>query len=117
MQVLAGDVSGAVELHNYYHQIWNAFGAMPERFNWNLQVPEIAIYPLRPELAEATYLLYRATRDPHYLRVGASIIADIEVHCGLPRLLTRNTHGLSAATLRYMMLRPKAKKTEWKASS
>ena len=42
-------------------------------------MPEVPIYPLRPELAEATYLLYRCTRDPHYLRVGAELLTDIEV--------------------------------------
>eukprot|EP00047_Mylnosiga_fluctuans_P014893 m.41922 g.41922 ORF g.41922 m.41922 type:complete len:515 (-) comp5693_c0_seq1:254-1798(-) len=90
VQVLAGDVAGAAQLHAYFQQIWTAYGALPERFNWQQQVPEIAVYPLRPELAEATYLLYRATRDPHYLTVGAAIVADLEAHarvaCGFATL-------------------------------
>ena len=44
------------------------------------QTPEFNIYPLRPELAETTYTLYRATQDPFYLHVGARMIDDIEVN-------------------------------------
>ena len=51
---------------------------MPERYNWHLKQAEINFYPLRPELAEATYLLYRATKSPFYLHVGRQMIDDIE---------------------------------------
>jgi hypothetical protein len=47
------------------------------------QTATFPIYPLRPELAEATYSLYRATRDPHYLHVGAAMLDDLEVREGL----------------------------------
>ena len=35
-------------------------------------------YPLRPEFIESTYFLYRATRDPLYLQIGARIARDLE---------------------------------------
>jgi len=39
----------------------SAFGALPERYNWQLQAPDVLFYPLRPELVESTYLLYQVT--------------------------------------------------------
>ena len=38
-------------------------------------LPEYRAYVFT-ELAEATYLLYRATRDPFYLRVGAEMVCN-----------------------------------------
>lgn len=97
LQVLAGDLAGAVHLHDYFWQVWQQHGAMPERFDWQRQTPVYSIYPLRPELAEATYSLYRATRDPHYLRVGAAMLDDLETHtkvrCGYATL-----HDVSSKT-------------------
>lgn len=37
-------------------------------------------YPLRPELAESTYYLYRATSDPTYLMVRCVVVAVEELH-------------------------------------
>lgn len=50
------------------------------------RVPEVAFYPLRPELAESTYMLYRATRNPFYLHVGREMLQSLNtftrVRCG-----------------------------------
>uniref|UniRef100_A0A667X0Q2 alpha-1,2-Mannosidase n=1 Tax=Myripristis murdjan TaxID=586833 RepID=A0A667X0Q2_9TELE len=59
LQVLSGDVENAICLHAFYYAIWRRFGALPERFNWQLQAPDVLFYPLRPELVESTYLLYQ----------------------------------------------------------
>ena len=40
-------------------------------------MPDVYFYPLRPEFAEATYYLYRATKNPFYLHVAKSIIENI----------------------------------------
>ena len=37
-------------------------------------------YPLRPELVESTYLLYRATKNPFYLHVGRDILHSLNNH-------------------------------------
>lgn len=108
LQVLAGDIHNAIKLHRMYLKLWNYYGAIPERWNYNsqrsspyfnyLQRPysegdlaegfdneqtdEILLrnsislewYPLRPEFIESTYYLYRATKDPLYLRVGESFL-------------------------------------------
>uniref|UniRef100_A0AAQ6ICW1 alpha-1,2-Mannosidase n=1 Tax=Anabas testudineus TaxID=64144 RepID=A0AAQ6ICW1_ANATE len=61
LQVLNGDVDNAICLHAFYYAIWKRFGALPERYNWQLQAPDVLFYPLRPELVESTYLLYQVT--------------------------------------------------------
>lgn len=38
---------------------------------------ELKYYPLRPELAESTYHLYRATKNPFYLHVGREILDSL----------------------------------------
>lgn len=60
-KVLNGDVDNAICLHAFYYAIWKRFGALPERYNWQLQAPDVLFYPLRPELVESTYLLYQVT--------------------------------------------------------
>ena len=58
---------------------------LPEAFTHDFQI-HWAQHPLRPEFVESTYLLYRATRDPHYLQVAAQVVDSIEkytkVKCG-----------------------------------
>ncbi|XP_066554236.1 ER degradation-enhancing alpha-mannosidase-like protein 1 [Amia ocellicauda] len=90
LQVLNGDVENAICLHAFYYAIWKRFGALPERYNWQLQAPDVLFYPLRPELVESTYLLYQATKNPFYLHVGMDILQSLEkytkVRCGYATL-------------------------------
>ncbi|KAM3878574.1 ER degradation-enhancing alpha-mannosidase-like protein 1 [Diretmus argenteus] len=90
LQVLSGDVENAICLHAFYYAIWKRFGALPERYNWQLQAPDVLFYPLRPELVESTYLLYQATKNPFYLHVGMDILQSLEknakVRCGYATL-------------------------------
>lgn len=103
--MLNGDVDNAICLHAFYYAIWKRFGALPERYNWQLQAPDVLFYPLRPELVESTYLLYQvtvltcrclwfgdlsgclslltsfslqATKNPFYLHVGMDILQSLE---------------------------------------
>lgn len=41
------------------YAVWKKWGAIPERFNWQRKEPDVSFYPLRPEFAESTYLLYQ----------------------------------------------------------
>ncbi|ODV88106.1 glycoside hydrolase family 47 protein [[Candida] arabinofermentans NRRL YB-2248] len=41
-------------------------------------------FPLRPEFIESTYHLYRATKDPIYLRIGESILKDFKERFAAP---------------------------------
>ncbi|XP_054990940.1 ER degradation-enhancing alpha-mannosidase-like protein 1 [Sorex araneus] len=90
LQVLIGDVEDAICLHAFYYAIWKRYGALPERYNWQLQAPDVLFYPLRPELVESTYLLYQATKNPFYLHVGVDILQSLEKHtrvkCGYATL-------------------------------
>uniref|UniRef100_A0A4W5P2G7 alpha-1,2-Mannosidase n=1 Tax=Hucho hucho TaxID=62062 RepID=A0A4W5P2G7_9TELE len=90
LSVLNGDVEEAICMHAFYYAIWKRFGALPERYNWQLQAPDVLFYPLRPELVESTYLLYQATKNPFYLHVGMDILESLEknakVRCGYATL-------------------------------
>lgn len=77
LQVLTGDIEEAICAHALYYSIWRRFGALPERFNWQNVSPDLAFYPLRPELIESTYLLYQATKNPFYFHVGQEIIESL----------------------------------------
>ncbi|KAL5110931.1 ER degradation-enhancing alpha-mannosidase-like protein 1 [Taenia crassiceps] len=83
---LAGELRDAKCQHELHLSIWRRFGLPPERFNLILSRSELAFYPLRPEFAESTYYLYRATKDPVYLRIGAMIVNNLDhytrVKCG-----------------------------------
>lgn len=43
----------------------------------DFRAPDVAFYPLRPEFAESTYLLYMTTKNPFYLHVGKEIIENL----------------------------------------
>jgi len=76
-QVLAGDLEEAICLHAVYYALWLRFSALPERYNWQMQAPEVLFYPLRPEFIESTYHLYRATKNPFYLHVGMDVLHSL----------------------------------------
>jgi ER degradation enhancer, mannosidase alpha-like 1 len=85
VQVLAGDVNSAVRPHLLYDTLWQKYGALPERWNFQTKDAILEHYPLRPELIESTYMLYQATKNDYYLHVGERILNDIEknrVKCG-----------------------------------
>jgi mannosidase alpha-like ER degradation enhancer 3 len=97
LQVLAGDVSGAIRTHEHMFPLWDEFGAMPELLdlaprgqskpgNRGTVISWARTSPLRPELIESTYHLYQATRDHKYLKMGRQMLEDIrrvsEVPCG-----------------------------------
>ncbi|EUB62152.1 ER degradation-enhancing alpha-mannosidase-like protein [Echinococcus granulosus] len=75
---LAGELRDAKCQHELHLSIWRRFGLPPERFNLLLNKSELAFYPLRPEFAESTYYLYRATKDPVYLQIGAMIVNNLD---------------------------------------
>lgn len=99
LQVLAGRLSDAVASHAVFLKLWNCFDAIPERWETTVlydeqnpptraQLLQAALslewYPLRPEFIELTYYLYRATRDPLYLEIGARILRQFETQFKAP---------------------------------
>ncbi|GMH01310.1 hypothetical protein Nepgr_003149 [Nepenthes gracilis] len=79
LQVLVGDIPAANSSHREFFHVWKAFGVLPERYLLDHQMlhPTEKYYPLRPELAESTFYLYQATKDPWYLEVGESIMKSL----------------------------------------
>ncbi|KAE8670407.1 putative alpha-mannosidase I MNS4 [Hibiscus syriacus] len=86
LQVLAGDIDPAIRTHTAFFSVWKRYGFTPEGFNLaTLSVQHgQKSYPLRPELIESTYWLYKATRDPRYLDVGRDIIASLQYGARCP---------------------------------
>ena len=62
--------------------LWTEFGASPERYLYTeKQVhPSEKQYPLRPELAESTLLLWSATKDDVYRHAGQKMASDLVKH-------------------------------------
>lgn len=97
LQVLAGQLKDAIQTHWMFLKIWDKFELIPERWMYSLPKkrkkprPEEAIalewYPLRPEFIESSYYLYRATKDPMYLQIGARVLELLQTKykakCGL----------------------------------
>ncbi|OZC08324.1 hypothetical protein X798_04675 [Onchocerca flexuosa] len=85
IQVLKGDLKAAIEFHETLYQVIKRHKFLPEAFTHDLQV-HWAQHPIRPEFIESTYLLYRATKDEHYLRVAKNILDSmnkfLRVECG-----------------------------------
>uniref|UniRef100_A0A1D1Y634 alpha-1,2-Mannosidase n=1 Tax=Anthurium amnicola TaxID=1678845 RepID=A0A1D1Y634_9ARAE len=98
LQVLAGDVDPAVRTHAAFFSVWRKYGFTPEGFNlatFAVQSGQRS-YPLRPELVESTYWLFKATRDPWYLDVGRDIVASLQYGarcpCGYCHISDVETH-------------------------
>ncbi|KAI7986026.1 Alpha-mannosidase I MNS5 [Camellia lanceoleosa] len=79
LQVLVGDITAANSSHREFFSVWERFGVLPERYLLDHQMlhPTEKYYPLRPELAESTFYLYHATKDPWFLEVGESIVNSL----------------------------------------
>ena len=60
VQVLKGDIQHAIETHELLYQIFQKYGQIPEAFTHRFDI-HWGQYPLRPEFAESTYLLYKGT--------------------------------------------------------
>ncbi|XP_074322190.1 alpha-mannosidase I MNS4 isoform X3 [Apium graveolens] len=80
LQVLAGDIDPAIRTHTAFFSVWKRYGFTPEGFNlatFSVQQGQRS-YPLRPELIESTYWLYKATRDSRYLDAGRDMVASLQ---------------------------------------
>ncbi|KAI5329874.1 hypothetical protein L3X38_029271 [Prunus dulcis] len=82
LQVLVGDIAAANSSHREFVYVWKKYGVLPERYLLDHQMlhPTEKYYPLRPELAESTFYLYQATKDPWYIEVGESIVNSLNLY-------------------------------------
>ncbi|KAM8930931.1 ER degradation-enhancing alpha-mannosidase-like protein 3 isoform 2-T2 [Pelodytes ibericus] len=83
LQVLKGDIRPAIETHEMLYQVIKKHNFLPEAFTTDFRV-HWAQHPLRPEFAESTYFLYKATGDPYYLQVGKTLIDNLNKYARVP---------------------------------
>ncbi|XP_058473138.1 ER degradation-enhancing alpha-mannosidase-like protein 3 [Solea solea] len=83
LQVLRGDLKPAIETHEMLYQVTKQHKFLPEAFTTEFRV-HWGQHLLRPEFAESTYYLYKATGDPYYLRVGQSIVEKLNAYTRVP---------------------------------
>nr|XP_061822437.1 ER degradation-enhancing alpha-mannosidase-like protein 3 [Nerophis lumbriciformis]XP_061822438.1 ER degradation-enhancing alpha-mannosidase-like protein 3 [Nerophis lumbriciformis] len=83
LQVLRGDLKPAIETHEMLYQVTKQHKFLPEAFTTEFRV-HWGQHLLRPEFAESTYYLYKATGDPYYLRVGQSIAEKLNAYARVP---------------------------------
>ena len=78
---LSGDLKRAKLLQDSSFRMWNQAGIEPEEFDYRARKITSPGYPLRPEIVESTYYLYRYTKDQKYLRMGEQLWRDFVKHC------------------------------------
>ncbi|XP_031431095.1 ER degradation-enhancing alpha-mannosidase-like protein 3 [Clupea harengus] len=83
LQVLKGDIRPAIETHEMLYQVTRKHNFLPEAFTTDFRV-HWAQHPLRPEFAESTYFLYKATGDPYYLEVGRTVLENLNRFARVP---------------------------------
>ena len=85
----SGDVAHARRLQASSFAMWNAHGIEPELWDYRKGEVVAAGYPLRPEIVESAWYLYRATGDAAYREMGRLMFEDFVRH-------TRTASGFAA---------------------
>ena len=79
---LSGDLKRARRLQDSSLEMWRVAGIEPEEFDyraWKITAPG---YPLRPEIVESTYYLYKLGDDPSFYRsMGETLWRDFVQYC------------------------------------
>lgn len=78
---LSGDLDRAQRLQSSSFRMWSLYGIEPEELDYQSMQVVSPGYPLRPEIVESTYYLYRYTKDPKYVRMGESLWQNFVKHC------------------------------------
>eukprot|EP00698_Gefionella_okellyi_P013193 TRINITY_DN3600_c0_g1_i1.p1 TRINITY_DN3600_c0_g1~~TRINITY_DN3600_c0_g1_i1.p1 ORF type:complete len:237 (-),score=47.35 TRINITY_DN3600_c0_g1_i1:2-712(-) len=88
---LAGAVDDGARAMKSLHTVWRKYGAFPEGYSVasGTAQPGQKGYPLRPELAESAYVLYRMTGDAYWQVVGRDMVVALQAN-------NRVAHGFAA---------------------
>ncbi|HKS09321.1 MAG TPA: glycoside hydrolase family 47 protein [Pyrinomonadaceae bacterium] len=78
---LSGDLKRAARLQESSYSMWRVAGIEPEEFDYRARKITSPGYPLRPEIVESTYYLWRLTKDERYRAMGAQLWLDFVQHC------------------------------------
>uniref|UniRef100_A0A4W5MQK9 alpha-1,2-Mannosidase n=1 Tax=Hucho hucho TaxID=62062 RepID=A0A4W5MQK9_9TELE len=84
LQVLKGDIRPAIETHEMLYQVTKKHNFLPEVTSLLCSLSTYFFHPLRPEFAESTYFLYKATKDPYYLEVGRTVLDNLNRFARVP---------------------------------
>jgi Glycosyl hydrolase family 47 len=78
---LGDDLGRARRLEESAYKMWNLHGIEPEVLDYRAMKVTSPGYPLRPEIMESAYYLYRYTKDPRYLEMGRTFFEGLVAHC------------------------------------
>ncbi len=78
---LSGDLDRAQRLQGSSFKMWTQNGIEPEELNYKTMEVTHPGYPLRPEIIESAYYLYRRTKDIRYFQEGQKMFADLVKYC------------------------------------
>jgi len=78
---LGGDLGRARRLQESCYKMWTLHGIEPEVLDYRTMRVVHAGYPLRPEIIESAYILYRYTKDPRYLEMGRTFFEALIARC------------------------------------
>ena len=78
---LGGDLSRARRLQDSCLRMWKLHGIEPEALDYRAMKVVHPGYPLRPEIVESAYVLYRKTKDSKYLEMGREFFESLVAHC------------------------------------
>jgi mannosidase alpha-like ER degradation enhancer 2 len=76
-----GDLDRARRLQDSCLKMWQLRGIEPELLDYRKMKVLAPAYPLRPEIIESAYCLYRATGDPRYLEMGRTFFEALVRRC------------------------------------
>lgn len=114
--VLGGDVPRARRLQDSCFRMWTANGVEPEVLDYRTMRVVEPGYPLRPEIMESAYYLFRATGETKYRAMGRTFFDALIAHCRtdagytvLKNVVTKEKGDLMpsyflAETLKYLYL-------------
>jgi mannosidase alpha-like ER degradation enhancer 2 len=78
---LGGDVRRARKLQESCIAMWTLHGIEPEVLDYRAMRAIAKGYPLRPEIVESAFYLWRATKDERYLEMGRTFLDDLVAYC------------------------------------
>jgi mannosidase alpha-like ER degradation enhancer 2 len=77
----SGHLREARRLHAASVQMWDVNGIEPEAYDFRARRITDAAYPLRPEIVESTWYLYRLTGEGQYRALGEKLFTDFVRYC------------------------------------
>lgn len=77
----SGDIERAEQLQRSCYMMWTKHDIEPESYDYAADTVRRRNYPLRPEIIESAYYLYKATGDTMYQRMGVTFFQSLKKYC------------------------------------